>query len=98
MLRCCTHRFDWPLFTVVEEEGSPSLDDKPVAEQQVEEERVNLKQPVQNLTNTLQQQLPRDAPPLSQPSPTTNKCKSCVVCVSCEHVFTATAVQYYLVN
>ena len=77
MLRCCTHQFDWPLFTVVEEEGSQSLDDKPVAEQQVEEEIVNLEQPVQNLTNTSQQQLPRYAPsPLSQPSPTTNKCKS----------------------
>ena len=94
----------WLLFTVAEEGGGQSLDDKPEMKR-VEEgrqpavEMVNLEQPVQNLTNTPQQQLPGDTPPpLSQPSPTTNKCKSSVVCVSCEPVFTATAVQYYLVN
>ena len=83
----------WPFFIVAEEEGDPSsLDDKAVVEQPPEV-RV---EPVQNLTNTQEQQEQRYAPPpVSQPS---DKCKSSVVCVSCEHVFTATAVQYYLVN
>ena len=84
----------WPFFIVAGEEGDPSIDDKAVVERPPEPEvRV---EPVQNLTNTQEQQEQGyTPPPVSQPS---DKCKSSVVCVSCEHVFTATAVQYYLVN
>lgn len=77
----------WPLFTVAGEEGDPSLDDKPGVERPPE---VRL-EPVQN--TQAQQEQRYTPPPLSQPS---DKCKSSVVCVSCEHVYTATTVQYYL--
>jgi len=79
----------WPLFTVAEEEGDPSIDDKTVVERPPEPE-VRL-EPVQN--TQAQQEQRSTPPPLSQPS---DKCKSSVVCVSYEHVYTATTVQYYL--
>ena len=67
------------------EEGAQSLDEK--LEQQVGEGGqpvelgVDVEQPVQNVSNTpTQQQQQRYAPPpLSQPSSTTDKCKSCCV-------------------